>query len=85
MNSGAAQVLVWMPLVMLVIGTSSSGTPAHTSFHRPLETSPCSLLTPLAWRLVRRARIVMEKSLVLLTVVWPSEKKYSKSTPTCAG
>ena len=27
MNSGAAQVLVWMPLVMLVMGTSSSGTP----------------------------------------------------------
>ena len=48
MNSDAAQVFVWMPFVMLVIGTSSSGTPAHTSFHNPLDTSPCSLLTPLA-------------------------------------
>ena len=60
-NSGAVQVFVWMPLVMLVIGTSSRGTPAQTSFQRPRLTSPCSLLTPLACRLVRKARIVMLK------------------------
>jgi len=29
---GAIQVLVWMPLVMLVIGTSSAGTPTSIIF-----------------------------------------------------
>ena len=53
------QVLVWIPLVTLVIGTSCSGTPVQTSFHRPRLTSPCSLLTPLECRLKRKARIVM--------------------------
>ena len=30
------------------LGTSFCGPPAHTSFHRPWETRPCSSLTPFA-------------------------------------
>src|SRR5947207_604188 len=45
-----------MPLVILVIGTSCTGTPAHTSFQSDRVTSPCNLLTPLVCRLRRNAQ-----------------------------
>ena len=74
-----------MPLVTCVIGTSSSGTPAQTSFHNCRLTEPCNALTPFEWRLVRSARIVMLKVFSGLTLVWPKWKNSSKVSPTLRG
>ena len=70
---------------MLVMGTSFSGTPLQTSFQSPWLTRPCRALTPLAWRLVRSARIVMEKGSVGSFRVWPKLANVPKSMPTFAG
>ena len=52
----------WMPFVMLAMGTSSSGTLGKNFWNNARDTSPCSLLTPLAWPLVRRASTAMLKA-----------------------
>src|SRR6266446_2691556 len=70
-----------MPLVTLVIGTSCTGTPFQTSFQSARLTSPCNLLTPFEWRLIRRARIVMLNGSERSTRVWPNEKSSSKVIP----
>src|SRR5437660_11368406 len=62
---------------MLVIGTSCTGTPVQTSFQSDRVTSPCSLLTPLACRLSRSARMVMLKGSLGLTRVWRNENNSS--------
>src|SRR6266480_2707703 len=62
---------------MLVIGTSWTGTPAQTSFQSDRLTSPCNLLTPLAWRLRRSARIVILNGSLGLSRVWPNENSSS--------
>src|SRR6266481_9497481 len=76
-NSGAIQVLVCTPFVILVIGTSCIGTPDHTSFHSDRLTSPCNLLTPFACLLSRNARIVILKGSSGLRRVWPNENSSS--------
>src|SRR5205814_1753435 len=73
-------VLVWTPLVILVIGTSCMGTPAQTSFQSDRVTSPCNLLTPLACRLRRNARIVILNGSFGSTRVWPNENSSSNGT-----
>src|SRR4029077_1070667 len=77
-NSGAIQVLVCTPLVILVIGTSCIGTPDHTSFHSDRLTSPCNLLTPFAWRLRRNAKTVILNGSLGLSRVLPNENSSSK-------
>src|SRR5262245_36018877 len=62
---------------MLVIGTSWIGTPAQTSFHSDRVISPCNLLTPLACRLRRSARMVMLNGSSGLRRVWPYENSSS--------
>src|SRR2546421_5058253 len=71
-----------MPLVTLVIGTSWTGTPFQTSFQIARLTSPCNLLTPFEWRLIRNARIVILNGSDRSTRVWPNEKSSSNGMPS---
>src|ERR1041385_7574223 len=79
-NSGAIQVLVCAPLVILVIGTSCVGTFDQTSFQRDRLTAPCNLLTPFAWRLSRNARMVILNGSSGVRRVWANENSYSNET-----
>ena len=51
-----------MPLVMLPIGTSSTGRPGQRSRQSWRETLPWRRLTPLQWAARRRARMVRQNS-----------------------
>src|SRR5438046_5984727 len=62
---------------MLVIGTSCTGTPAQTDFQSARVTSPCNLLTPLACRLSRNAKMVMLNGSLGSTRVCPNENSSS--------
>src|SRR5947208_14905942 len=59
------------------MGTSCIGTPDHTSFQSERLTSPCNLLTPLAWRLRRSARMVILNGSSGLRRVCPNENSSS--------
>ena len=60
-SAGESQVSVCTPLVMWPMGTSAAGVPGHSQVHISRETSPCSLLTPLACPEQRNASTVMLK------------------------
>ena len=58
-SRGDSQLGVWTPLVIDVIGTSSTGSAGQMPFHICRDTSPCSCCTPLAMFDSSRASTVM--------------------------
>ena len=81
-TSWLIQDRVWIPLVMLRIGTSDSGSSGHSSFHIFREVWPCSLATPLEKAADRSANTVMPKSLPRGGWICPMASSSSHGSPS---
>jgi hypothetical protein len=80
--SWLSQERVWIPLVIARIGTSSSGSSGHSSFHIAREVSAWSFDTPFANADDRRANTVIPNSFDRGVPDWPRARNSSHGIPS---